>query len=126
MRGGRPVVLDIRRGLLVNEVECGEDIEKNWLRGRFRRRSCHDLHARNVVISISAMTKNSHSNIDLVNACLWEASDDCGEGTIVLGLGKKGISLDEDVVTDVLVGVWNALFILVVLVAPAANWKAIL
>lgn len=44
-------------------------------------------------------------------------------GTKVLGLGKKGVSLDEDVV-EVLVGVPpSALSIKVIPVAPA--WKAI-
>ena len=61
----------------------GCDMEKNWLKGRFRRRSCHDLaasfshesnisgygphtylHVTRVPISTRATTKNSHSNID--------------------------------------------------------------
>jgi len=84
LRGGRPVVRESRRGRPVAGGGC--DMEKNWLKGRFRRRSWYDLataanfgqfwaryrenivhthlHVRNVPISTIAMTKNNHSNID--------------------------------------------------------------
>jgi hypothetical protein len=43
LSGGRPVVREIRRGRPGGGGGC--DMEKNWLKGRFRRRSCHDLAA---------------------------------------------------------------------------------
>jgi len=44
-------------------------------------------------MSIRAITKNTHPNIDLDKSCLYEESEVCVGGTNELGFGKKGVSL---------------------------------